>query len=185
MGLSYDELFPGRFLKSGLFKGKDVTLIIRDVRIEEMPDERGGNKIKGIISFERTPLELILNRTNGEAFKKMFTADCDAWKGKRVTLYAAPWRDPSGEDTTCIRVRGSPDIAANITYELRLARKKPSKVTLLKTPSTVPVAQATTKQAPPPPPPAPAPAEESVDPITGEVSGGMPPHDDADALGAQ
>jgi hypothetical protein len=38
---SYDELFPGRFLKAGLFKGKEVTLRIAEVYQELMPDKKG------------------------------------------------------------------------------------------------------------------------------------------------
>ncbi len=38
---SYDELFPGRFLKAGLFKGKEVTLRIVEAYQELMPDKKG------------------------------------------------------------------------------------------------------------------------------------------------
>lgn len=136
MGLSYDELFPGRFLKSGLFQGKDVTLTIKGVRTEKLPGDQGGEKTKGIIAFKETPLELVLNRTNGECFKALFgSKDVDvSWVGKRVTLFPAPFHDNmSGEDTTAIRVRGSPDLAADLKIEIKLPRKKPFGWVLKKT----------------------------------------------------
>ncbi len=132
--MNFDELFPGRFLKSGLFKGRDVTLTIAKVRTEELPDDKGGKKVKGIVSFVGKTLELVLNRTNGEAIKAMFGRETDAWVGKRVTFWPAPYTDNmTGEVSTAIRVRGSPDLPSNISFELKLARKKASTVTLLKT----------------------------------------------------
>lgn len=134
MSLTFDELFPGRFLKSGQFKGKDVTLTIRSIRLEELPDDKGGKKVKGIIGFTETPLELVLNRTNGESFKALWGRDTSNWVGKRITLWPAPYTDNStGEVSTAIRVRGSPDLEKNISFELKLARKKSATVTLLKT----------------------------------------------------
>lgn len=132
--MDFDQLFPGRFLKSGLFQGKDVTLVIANVRTEELPDDKGGKKVKGIISFVGKTLELVLNRTNGESIKAMFGRKTEKWIGKRVTFWPAPYTDNmTGEVSTAIRVRGSPDIDGNITFELKLARKKAAPVTLLKT----------------------------------------------------
>jgi hypothetical protein len=74
MGLDYDQLFPGRFLKAGEFQGKDVTLTINEIRLEELPQDRGGNRIRGIIGFKETKKELVLNRTNGECLKGMWGA---------------------------------------------------------------------------------------------------------------
>ncbi len=158
--MNYDDLFPGRFLKSSKFKGKDVTLVIKAVRTEKLPDAKG-EKVKGIVAFEKTDLELVLNRTNGECFKAMFGRETDAWIGKRVTLWPAPYTDNmSGEVTTAIRVRGSPDISANITFELLLARKSPSKVTLLKTKVGAAPKNGHAPAEPPPAAPEEAPAAE-------------------------
>lgn len=178
--MNYDELFPGRFLKSGQFKGRDVTLTIRSVRIEPLPDDKGGTKVKGIVGFEKTPLELVLNRTNGECFKALWGKETDVWIGKRVTLWPAPFHDNmTGEDTTCIRVRGSPDIAATVTFELKLARKKPARMTLLKTGAK---ASTTTSTAVPVPVPVNEPGLDFEPPTPEEVaaaeaaqSGGLPP----------
>lgn len=133
MGLDYDQLFPGRFIKSGEFQGKDVTITIRAIRVEELPQDKGGERAKGIVSFAETKKEWVLNRTNGECLKAMWGRDTGVWLGKRVTLYPAPFTSSFGdgaEGDTCIRVRGSPDLAADMRIEVRLPRKKPISVTM-------------------------------------------------------
>lgn len=127
-GLDYDLLFPGRFIKASEFKGFDVLVTISAIDLEDLPQEKGGERVKGIISFEGKKKKLVLNRTNGESLKAMFGRDTGEWIGKKVTLYPAIWNgDP------CIRVRGSPELKANIEFELKLARKRPQKVTLYAT----------------------------------------------------
>lgn len=132
--MDYDELFPGRFLKSGEFKGRDVTLAIKGIRTEKLPQQNGADRVRGIIAFEGTDKELVLNRTNGEALKALFGRDTDKWVGKRVTFWPAPYTDSfTGEVGTAIRVRGSPELAKDMTVEVKLPRKKPSKMTLKRT----------------------------------------------------
>lgn len=132
--MDYDELFPGRFLKSGEFKGRDVTLTIRTIRTEELPQDKGGTKVKGIIGFDGTKKELVLNRTNGECLKAIFGRDTDEWIGKKVTFYPAPHTDSfTGEVGTAIRVRGSPELEKDTSIQVRLARKKPINMTMKRT----------------------------------------------------
>jgi hypothetical protein len=127
-GLDYDLLFPGRFIKAAEFKGKDVLVTISSIDLEDLPQDKGGERVKGIISFAGKKKKLVLNRTNGECFKAMFGRDTGEWVGKRVVLYPAVWNgDP------CIRVRGSPDIAEDKTFELKLPKKRPQKVTMFNT----------------------------------------------------
>lgn len=130
--LDYDQLFPGRFLKSGEFQGKDVTLTIADIRIESLPSDKGGERDKAIVTFKETKKELVLNRTNGECVKAMFGRRAKPdWIGKRVTFWPAPYTDSfTGEVGTAIRVRGSPDIPADTRIEVRLPRKKPISMTM-------------------------------------------------------
>lgn len=131
--MDFELLFPGRFIKSQQFNGRDVTMTIKAVVLEELEGIKGKQQ-KGLVSFEERPLQWVLNRTNASALKAMFGRETNAWVGKRVTLYPAPFRDMStGEDTTAIRVRGSPDISKDMTFELALPRKKPVTVKLMKT----------------------------------------------------
>lgn len=152
--MDYTKLFPGRFLKSVDFDGKDVTLTIKSVKSEEIDD-----KTKAIVKFAETKRELVLNRTNAESLVLCFGRDVNAWVGKRVTWYPAIIKDPFGEgEISAIRVRGSPDIT------------KPASATIQRGRKTLRVAvQPTGKAAPksngkPTPPPAPQP------PQNGELS---------------
>jgi hypothetical protein len=125
-------LNPGQYLKSQELRG-DETFTITGVEVEELEDVEGGKKVKGII-YLRGSKPWVGNVTNAMCLKAMFGRETDRWIGKRVTLYAAPWKDQvTKEDTTCIRVRGSPDLAADITFTLRLARKRPQQVVMRKT----------------------------------------------------
>lgn len=117
---NYDELYPGRFLKAGLFKGKKPTLTIRNVGIEDMEDNTGKPKVKAILSFIERPMELVMCKTNGICIKAMFGKDTRTWIGKRVTFFAGQW---NGEE--CIRVWGSPDIDHEIKVDVELPRRKP------------------------------------------------------------
>lgn len=123
--MNWEVMFPGRFIKSAEFAGKKPTLTIKSITLEDLPEDKGGTKRRGIISFKETPKALVLNRTNGTAFKAMFGVETDAWVGKRITLWAAPFTDPfTGEQITAIRVLGSPDIKANMEFSAKIGRKQ-------------------------------------------------------------
>jgi hypothetical protein len=47
--VDWDELYPGRFIKAGEFKGKKPTLTIKDVDVESLAGDDGKEKVKGII----------------------------------------------------------------------------------------------------------------------------------------
>lgn len=125
--VDWDELYPGRFLKASEFKGKQVTLRISDVRIEELIGDKGP-QIKGIISFERTDKQWAINRTNGICAKMMFGSKVQAWIGKRITLFPA-----LHDGEPCIRVWGSPDIDKDFDVLVQLPRKRPFTMTMHKT----------------------------------------------------
>lgn len=117
--LDWDELYPGRFIKAGEFKGKKPTLTITDVKIDELIGDKGP-QIKGVISFKETEKQWALNKTNGICLKEMFGRKVQEWVGKRVTLFAAMW---DGEE--CIRIWGSPEIPQDRDVTVSLPRKRP------------------------------------------------------------
>lgn len=165
----YDELFPGRFLKAGEFKGREATLTITDVELEEMED-RKGKRMKCILSFRETQRQLVVNRTNGECLRGMFGRKVREWIGKRVTFYPATV-EAFGAPTLAIRVRGSPDIAADMQITAKVGRQGDAKVLMRRTGKKAAPAPAPAASPPPPPEPEPEPAPEpSFDPETGEVA---------------
>ncbi len=131
--VDWDELYPGRFIKAGELNGKKVTLTISDVDTEELVGDKGP-KVKGIISFERTPKKLALNRTNGTCLREMFGRKLSDWVGKRVVLYPAEW---NGEP--CIRIWGSPDIERDMSIEVALPRRRPTPMVMRSTKQQQPV----------------------------------------------
>ncbi len=127
-------MFPSKYLKAIEFQNRDITMTIKGVVMEDLQEANGGVKKKGVVAFDESPRLLILNRTNALCLAAMFGNETDAWVGKKVTLYPAPFRDPfSGENTVAIRVRGSPDIAKDMNAEIRLPRKNPIRMALRKT----------------------------------------------------
>jgi hypothetical protein len=149
--VDYDELFPGRFLKAGLFKGKSVTLTIKDVEIEKLPQDNGKERDRGVISFNETPMQLALNSTNGQCLKAMFgRRPVEDWVGKRVTF--VPEKDRFGKEVVdAIRVAGSPDLKAPIDVEIRMPRKKPKNRRLVPTVKNGSAASASEPEAQAPP----------------------------------
>jgi len=125
MGLSYDQLFPSRFIKAGEFQGKPVTLTITDVQLEDLETETGATERKAIVSFAETKRQWVLIKTNAQCLLAMWGPDTDDWINHRVTLY--PERDASGmsDSGLCIRVQGSPELTKTVTATIKLPRRRP------------------------------------------------------------
>jgi hypothetical protein len=134
---SYDELYPGRFLKAGVLNGQCITLKITRVFREAMPQDDETIKQQGIVEFhpdtttelgrslaEVTQMQMALNSTNGQCFLGMWGPNPQNWVGHWVTL--CPEEDYFGrEKVPCIRIYGSPDLEADKTVTIKLPRKKP------------------------------------------------------------
>lgn len=122
--VDWDELYPGRFLKAGEFKGKRVTLTVARVKLHELIGDKGP-QIKGVIYFKETEKQLALNKTNGICLRAMFGRKVPEWVGHRVTLFPGTW---DGDE--CIRVWGSPDIESDKEVQIALPRKRPFNMTM-------------------------------------------------------
>ena len=137
--VDYDEMYPGRFLKAGLLQTKlgsrtpIVTII--DVELEELPQDDGKNKDRGILTLKESTLQICLNRTNGDCLKAMFgTKPSRDWIGKRIGLCVELDRDPSSKNgkVDAIRIAGSPDIEDDVIATIKLPKRKPKDRTLRK-----------------------------------------------------
>jgi len=156
---TYSELYPGRFLKSDLFKGKKVTLTIKNIDVEELTGEKG-KEPKVVVSFVERPLEYVMPKTNGFCLKRMFGNNPHGWLGKRVTWY--PTTTKFGRETVdCIRVWGSPDIDEDMPITIPQGRKKPLEVVMHK----VKPGECGFKGDTPPSAKAPAPVNEEAEPV--------------------
>lgn len=120
---SYSEMFPGRFLKADMFKGKKITLTIKAIFGEDLLSAEDEKKPEWIVQFIERPFEWVMNKSNAYCLYRMFGGDPHSWVGHKVTLFPQPgtWFGEKGE---AIRVWGSPDIPEDIPITLRFLRKK-------------------------------------------------------------
>lgn len=154
-------IFKGQFISGAEFNGNTPTVAIAHVKAVQLEDEKGAVKSKPVVFFEGRPRGWVLCKTNALALAAMFTPETKTWEGKRVTLFAT-MVSVGAERKLAIRVMGSPDIEKDMTFDMKLPRKKAQKVKLLKTtPGSVPLPEP--DLAPDPDP------EPVVDPETGEV----------------
>lgn len=138
MGLSYDQLFPGRFLKAGEFNGRAVTLTIADVFLDGLETETGNTETRAIMAFTETDRQLVLIKTNAQCLRAMWGDDSGEWVGHKVTFH--PERDPSGlsDSGLCIRVKGSPELERELKVEIKLPRRRPQVRKLVPTAKSTP-----------------------------------------------
>lgn len=129
--VDFDQLYPGRFLKSGELLGKKVTVVIDDVSIDELEGDRG-KRVQGILYLRGKAKQIVLNKTNGLCLKGMFGRKLGDWIGKRIVIFQGTTK--FGADTVdCIRIWGSPDIERDMAVTITLPRKKPFTMTMHKT----------------------------------------------------
>lgn len=129
--VSYEDLYPGRFLHAADLKGKIVTVEIAAVDREKLVGDKG-EQIRGILSFVGKDKQLALNRTNGECIRGMFGTDVQRWVGKRISIFPAKFTGNLPDVDECIRVHGSPDIDEDMTVRVRQGRKRPITMTMRK-----------------------------------------------------
>lgn len=96
--MDYRLLYPTLYLSAADLAGKDVTLTIRAVVVEELKTERGPEK-KPVVYFVETRAKaeqsgdaskekrLVMNKTNAATIASLYGNEVDDWKGKRITLH--------------------------------------------------------------------------------------------------
>lgn len=165
----YALFFDSRFLKAADLGGVDRTLEIERVKFELMPSmkDHETKDLKGSLVFKGKRKILGLNRTNAECIVRLFGRNPKTWAGHKLTIYPTTVKmkkDGESVEEPCIRVRGSPDLERDITFTLRLPRKKPVRVTLKKTQDQA----APAKQS------SPAPSAPAGPTTSGTTDGGKP-----------
>jgi len=122
-GMSFDQLYPGTYIKAGEFDGKAVTLTITSIKREMLSNGAGGEEGAVIVAFAETEKLFVMNKTNAVSLRAMWGDDSGEWIGHKLTLH--PVKDESGlsESGQCIRVKGSPELDKPLTYRAHLGRK--------------------------------------------------------------
>jgi hypothetical protein len=96
------KVFPSRYLKVADLKGKDVTAMIKEVKLEAVGK---GQDSKPVAYFKGTDKGLVLNITNSKRIAAIAgSEDTDDWTGHKVTLYPTE-TEFQGDVVECIRVR--------------------------------------------------------------------------------
>lgn len=97
-------MFPSDYISAVEFKGKDVTLTISGVAIEELKLQGGKKDRKPVFTFKETPKKYVCNKTNAKTIAKLYGSQAKDWIGKRVTFFPSSC-ECGGETVDCIRVR--------------------------------------------------------------------------------
>ena len=98
------NLMGKEFLVGEELDGKDVTLTIKSVSIEELQNAKGKDK-KPVMSFEGTDRKVVMNITNMKAVAKTLkTPYYQEWIGKQNTLTPVEGFF-FGEQQTVIRIK--------------------------------------------------------------------------------
>ncbi len=121
-GLSFDELYPGTYIKAGEFKGKAATLTIKTVTRKLISDGSGTEEPAVIVAFEELEKLWVMNKTCAVCLRAMWGDDSGEWVGHAVTLH--PVDDTSGlsESGKCIRVKGSPELDGELKFRAHVGR---------------------------------------------------------------
>lgn len=108
---NYDDLFPERWLHAEDLAGMNVTLTMSAAYEEVLRLPDGSNDRCGILSFEKTKREYVLNKTNAMVLRELWGKKSGGWVGHQITI--APVPDPSGKSRSGKKILfiGSPDLA--------------------------------------------------------------------------
>lgn len=97
-------MFPSDYIAAVELKGKDVTLTITGVQIEQVRMAGGKKEPKPVLAFARTKKKLALNKTNAGTIADLYGTEAEKWVGHPITIY--PTTTQFGRDTVpCIRVK--------------------------------------------------------------------------------
>lgn len=95
-----NEAFPSQYIKAADLQGRDVTLIIKEVKLEDLGDDT-----KPVVYFNKTDRGLVLNRTNATTIaNNLGTDEMDQWAGKAITMFPTQ-TDFQGRQVEAIRIR--------------------------------------------------------------------------------
>ena len=118
------EAFPSIYITAGDLQGRDVTVKIREYRMEEVGKDKDR---KPVLYFEGTEKGLILNVTNANTIEAVYGDEMDDWIGAEIILYPT-MTDWQGKQVPAIRIkmpRRSMTNAPNITSGRPSPRQSP------------------------------------------------------------
>lgn len=95
--------FPSKYLKADDLQGKEVTLIIHRVEMEDVSGDNSEHK--PVMYFMGKQKGLVLNKTNADTCRLAFGSDeTEEWHGKSIVIYPAT-TNFQGRTVPCLRLR--------------------------------------------------------------------------------
>ena len=94
------DIFPSKYLKSADLQGREPTVIIARVVMEDFTN----GERKPIMYFQGKEKGMVLNRTNWDRIAFLYGDESDDWAGKRIQLYVE-LVNFQGKTTEGLRVR--------------------------------------------------------------------------------
>ena len=101
--MNVHEIFPSRWLSGHDLNGKQISVTIHEVTMEEMQTQRNGSEAKPVVWFEKAQKGLVMNKTIAMAIAKAHGPDTDNWAGQAITLYPTQV-SAFGEDHLVVRI---------------------------------------------------------------------------------
>ena len=102
--LDGELMFPSNYIGAADLKGRDVTLTIEKIQMDELMLVGGKKQKKPVVYFDKTPKMLVLNKTNAKTIADMHGTEMRTWFGKKVTLFPTDTRC-KGKTVPCVRIR--------------------------------------------------------------------------------
>ena len=102
--MKISQVFPTKYVAAADLEGRDVTLTVKNVTLEEMLSHKDEKVKKPVVWFERATKGLVLNVTNAKVIAALHGDETTDWTGKRITIYATKVR-AFGTMQDAIRVR--------------------------------------------------------------------------------
>ncbi len=122
--------FLGSYISAVEFVGKMPSLAIESIKLETLPDDKGGEKDRWVARFKGHRRGWIINLTNAQIMEQLFRSrNTEDWIGRIVTLRAVKVLY-KGKPTDGFEVAGSPELRAPMNVTVALPRKKERIVTL-------------------------------------------------------
>lgn len=105
-----DKIFPSRYLKAADLDGREITVTIKDVKLENVGQTKDS---RPVLYFRGTNKGLVLNVTNSKRIATMVgSKDTDDWEGHRIILYPTE-TEFQGDTVDCIRVKAPKGVTGN------------------------------------------------------------------------
>lgn len=97
--MDINSAYPGKYVQASDLQGRDVTVTISHIQIEDVGDDH-----KPVVYFVGKSKGFVLNKTNASSIASIYGYETDNWSGSDITIFATQC-DYQGRQVSCIRVR--------------------------------------------------------------------------------